>query len=875
MKVKDSYKKILALAATLFIIFAPVGITAGNDAQSSPHDNPGTTSPLSFNFTLSLAEAAPTGTIGTVGTAAGANASVQSVNFWSCAQQPATCAIYLTALVVNGAMGLLLTGGAYLAELGLQFNDNIFNSPAVQIGFSVSLAIANLGFVLGIIIIAIATIIRNQTYGIKQLLWKLVMMAILVNFGLVIAAPIVGFANSMSTYFIDATSPSAATGGYAAYVETMTSAFNPQAINNSSVTSGGTASTTAQVLESAICKHWLAAGLTSLIAGVYQTNPAALYAACKIGGVATSDSADNFWQQTMALLFDVAFSGIAAFTFIILAVLLIVRYLMLGGLLIVLPLAWLTYVFPKFDNSFSKWWNTFIKWVFFPPLALFFIYLAFTTAAITGSTNNTASSVDYTAAAIGGTGTDNTLLTTLNTQTGIGNGVFQQAADEVLLVGLMIMGLMFALSLSGKAGSTVVNGATSAAKAASGYVGKKGLRVAGRAVPQKLKENLQAGRVPLVPQRLQVAAGVGLGNLERKGRSDMVAEEAEHAEALAKDPQQFARVIGGKAGSLGTGATSKQRQMAMLAELSKNEDLMKEFKKQGSVVGGMEMQEFLQKNEGEFKRLQQNKVYDTLKDKSGLSLKQASDKGQESEQTMLALGGKAKLQEVKDIQTKQANKEDISESEKRELGDYTSRKKELEASEKLEKENPGDPEAEMKLGEKEELKDMRAMESTNGKFISDEDKAKYEAAKEAFSESSAKIKELAAKDPDAVAASFQDHEKAAAKLKSEGKPVPLTLESKTAKQIQQSIITAMAEGFSPQNAKGLIEAIGKKNNLKYFEDSIDKMDKNTAAQIQRLAMSNKQLTTWIKNNPGRNMVDLNQMFGVRPKKKKGKDEEES
>ena len=84
----------------------------------------------------------------------------------------------------------------------------------------------------------------------------------------------------------------------------------------------------------------------------------------------------------------------------------------------------------------------------------------------------------------------------------------------------------------------------------------------------------------------------------------------------------------------------------------------------------------------------------------------------------------------------------------------------------------------------------------------------------------------------------------------------------------------MAEGFSPQNAKGLIEAIGKKNNLKYFEDSMDKMDEKTSAQIQRLASSNKQLATWIQNNPGRNIVNLNQMFGIRPKKKKGKDDDE-
>lgn len=477
---KSSYKKIFVLIA-LIVLFTPVSVTMRGKTNGSLTILPPVKalSPYSAfgpSVSLNFAEATTTSTavpVGQTGTAAGVNPP----NLFSCASNPATCGVYYVSLVVNGVMALILTGGAFLVKLGLQFNDNIFTAPAVQIGFSVSLAIANLGFVLGIIIIAIATIIRNQTYGIKQLLWKLVMMAILVNFGLVITAPIVGFAGSMSTYFINATSPSSATGGYDGYVNTMMNAFNPQAVNDAPAAG----STSASSMSGAVCAHWFLNGVFN----PFVPDASTLYAVCKVAGIPTTNSQDYLWQSTMALFFDIAFSGIAAFTFLCLAILLIIRYLMLGGLLIVLPLAWLTYVFPKFDNSFSKWWNTFIKWVLFPPLALFFIYLAFSTAALTGnpgSTNTTASAVSYTATVIGGVGTSNQpspLIQSLNEQTGIGGGVFQQAADEVLLVGLMIMGLMFALSLSGKAGSTVVNGATTVSKVAAGYVGKKGKRVVG------------------------------------------------------------------------------------------------------------------------------------------------------------------------------------------------------------------------------------------------------------------------------------------------------------------------------------------------------------------------------------------------------------
>ena len=482
---KNHYKKIFIITAALFVLFAPVGMTVRNSvvqkstvgaastsmvvqARGVALTSPTLLSPYSaFRLTLNLNLAEATSPTA-VGASAGAT-NVQDVNFLACAQNVATCGVYYVTLVVNGVMGLLLVGGAWLVKLGLQFNDNVFNSPAVQTGFSVSLAIANLGFVLGIIIIAIATIIRNQTYGIKQLLWKLVFMAILVNFGLVITAPIVGFANSMSTYFINATSPSTATGGYEAYVNTMMSAFQPQ-IPLDAGASG--------VTLSSLCNSALA----QLIGGP----PLGAICGIKAAISGTSSASDTLWQNTMALMFDVAFSGVAALTFLCLAILLIIRYLMLGGLLIVLPLAWLTYVFPKFDNSFSKWWNTFIKWTLFPPLALFFIYLAFITAGNIGNSTNVAAGTTtntYLAATLGGNndGTNNiSLEKSLSTQTGLGGGVIEQAADEVLLVGLMIMGLMFALSLSGKAGSTVVNGATTVSKAAAGYVGRKTGKAAAR-----------------------------------------------------------------------------------------------------------------------------------------------------------------------------------------------------------------------------------------------------------------------------------------------------------------------------------------------------------------------------------------------------------
>jgi hypothetical protein len=593
---KGLYKKIFVIGAALFILFAPVGVTmtgtTGPTGATSglglavntpqPMVTGGFAFPVSFTMNLAFATT-------TTGTGAGtSNDPIQPPSFLNCATSPATCGVYYASLVVNGTMALLMALGGWLIQLGLQFNNNIFNAPAVQIGFSVSLAVANLGFVLGIIIIAIATIIRNETYGIKQLLWKLVVMAILVNFGLVITAPIVGFANGISNYFINATTPTlGASGDYSQYVAAMMGAFNPQtpggamAANNNN---GGTGTWTS------ICQSWLSGPLSGgLGAGVNLL--------CQATNTPTTSPQDDFWQKTMALMFDIVFSAIAVFTFSCLAILLVIRYLVLGGLLIILPLAWLTFIFPKFDNNFSKWWNTFVKWVFFPPIALFFIYLAFTTAVTTNTANNNAAAT-YTATVIAGNSTaapsTNNPVNSLAKQTGLNENIFAQAGDEILLAGLMIMGLMFALSLAGKAGETVVHAGGSMTKGARNYIGRKTAKTAARAYQKLGGENmnaaLQRSRIPLVSIFGRKAA-----DLTEAGTKQQV--ESRHKDLKLKDMDDTRLV------NVTQGLNDKEDQLAAVKEWQGRGKLDKIER-----IGGTNFADWLKKNQSTFGDYHQDKL---------------------------------------------------------------------------------------------------------------------------------------------------------------------------------------------------------------------------------------------------------------------------
>ena len=534
----------------------------------------------------------------TTGVGAG-SATVQNPNVFSCLTSPATCGVFYVALTVNGFMGVLVSVGAFLVRLGLQFNDNIFNSPAVLTGFSVSLAIANLGFILGIIIIAIATIIRNQTYGIKQLLWKLVFMAILVNFGLVITAPIVGFASDMSNYFINATSPgSVSVAGYEGYATAITAAFAPQLfVPGESQAQAVQAGQAAMAACSYPAGQPVSQGQVALCAQAVQNAQQAAQ------NTSPQQSNDTFWQETMAMFFDVIFTSLIAFVFITLAILLLVRYLMLGGLLIVLPLAWLTFVFPKFDSSYSKWWDAFIKWVFFPPLALFFIYLAIITAttagggAVTAGAGNTPASSYLTQAAGLPSGTTTGVEEAVYQQTGL-SGILQQAADEILLVGLTIMGLMFANSLAGKAGSTVVNGASAVTKAAAGYVGKRGRYHATKAYQKaggdKLNKWMQSNRkIPFAS-----IVGRGMTNLTEGGTKDLVAERSKSLDFASMDDDRLISVTKGLNG-LAAGAD----QIGAVQEWQKRGKLDKIDE-----VGGMSFEKWLTKNQGNLGYMAQGKL---------------------------------------------------------------------------------------------------------------------------------------------------------------------------------------------------------------------------------------------------------------------------
>ena len=494
-----------------------------------------------------------------------------------------TCIVYFISYFLTYIAGFLVAFAIWLVQLGLQFNLHVFDSPVVQTGFGVALSIANLGFVLGIIVVALATIVRRETYGIKQILWKLIFMAILVNFGLVITSPIVSFSTSMSTAFINAIA-----GG------------NAGQMSNSGIASG------------------FALKLTG------QFSPQSLLQTPTSTAGETSVASVGFMKAIMSLVFNAFFSFVVVVSLLALAILLLVRYVYLGGLLVVLPFAWLAWVFPKFSHENSAWWSNFIKWTFFPPLALFFLYLALTTAG--SSTYQTSAGINATCITAGSAAAQNanndpTSVLTQSMNNGncpgasgsaspTGPTVLQTVADDILLCGLMIGGLFFAGSLTGKAGSGIVKTAESATKAVGGYVGRKtktGAAKTARLAYQKTGLNqlgnaLQENRGLQWTRKVPILGGVVRRGATITGRGlASVSTNAPEVEGAKKAvPKDREGVLANLKGSMSTAET-----LAHLDAAAKGKYL-----KEDTMINGKKAKDYIDDNRDLMKRYGQGKTID-------------------------------------------------------------------------------------------------------------------------------------------------------------------------------------------------------------------------------------------------------------------------
>ena len=248
---------------------------------------------------------------------------------------------YIASLFVN-------IGGS-LVNWALDLNSQVLKNSTVEIGWTVSRDIANLGFVLAIILIAFATILRFENYAMKKTLVKLIAAAVLVNFSLVGAGLFIDLTGVITNFFINkATSYDQSSIG-----EGLAGAFQVQKLLWPTDT------------EDAIKKM--------------------------VSGLAEDPNAHI--PFTASVIFVAIFTTIIAISLISLATMLYLRYIWLLMLLILMPIAWMAWIWPDLNHITADWWKRFLKWTFFAPAITFFIYLAL--SIVEPSSNNSILEVSF------------------------------------------------------------------------------------------------------------------------------------------------------------------------------------------------------------------------------------------------------------------------------------------------------------------------------------------------------------------------------------------------------------------------------------------------------------------------------------------------
>ncbi|HRY76851.1 MAG TPA: hypothetical protein P5524_01665 [Candidatus Paceibacterota bacterium] len=334
-------------------------------------------------------------------------------------------------------------------------NSQFTKLAVVQTGWGIARDISNLFFIGVLIYIAFGVILRLEKFNASKLIFQLVLIAILINFSLMISGIIIDFSQALFKFFV----------------------FAPIQ---------GDVDLSPQLANALKLQSFWDSGQ---------------------GIAGTADSFDySFGQEIMRtigkLFVTVIFTFITVIVFGAMIVMLFIRNIYLWILLILAPLAWFCKLIPvpKIKGLASQWWDKFLQWAFMAPIMGFFIFLTLLTAmgreALTRGFATTANSSDLFS----------------------GNFSAVNIFQFLAVIGMMVGGLGVSASMGNKAAQGALGIINKTGKGVKGYMSRKttqGVGWAGGGALAGISKGV--GKIPLVGGLLSKPIGVAGRNLEAKG----------------------------------------------------------------------------------------------------------------------------------------------------------------------------------------------------------------------------------------------------------------------------------------------------------------------------------------------------------------------
>lgn len=243
----------------------------------------------------------------------------------------------IVATIITSVIGLIITVMVQVLVDVANFND-IINVPTVVTGWVVIRDLCNMFFILILLVIAFATILKIETYSLKKTLPKVLIMAVLIN-----------FSKSIFGLMIDAST---------LVMLTFTQAF---------ATGGG------YFIEAFGIKNWLSIPAGDTFQKVKQ--------------------GDNFglsqWTTILAMVSSVIAALITLIVVAVMLAILIMRVVFLWIYTMLSPLVFLGFAFPPIQKYTGQIWEDFIKQLVVGPVLAFFLWIALFTVSSGGNFNGT------------------------------------------------------------------------------------------------------------------------------------------------------------------------------------------------------------------------------------------------------------------------------------------------------------------------------------------------------------------------------------------------------------------------------------------------------------------------------------------------------
>lgn len=455
--------------------------------------------------------------------------------------------VYFLAYVI----GLLLTLIIKILIVVAGYSD-IIGVKAVTTGWEIVRDLCNMFFILILLIIAFATILRIESYNAKKLLPKLLIMAVLINFSRTICGLIIDFAQVIMLTFVN---------GFAA------------------------------------------AGEGNLVK-VFQIEKFLAFAQ---GDDETK--AIGAWETAGAILAGFIAIVITFIVVLVLLAVLVMRIIMLWVYTILSPLAFLLSAFPAGQKYSSQWWSEFSKNVIVGPVLAFFLWLALLTAHDSASKLTGLKGISSSATTTGAG-----ITKTINLCAGK-NALFcgDSFQTYIITIALLIGGLMVTQQIGGIAGSIAGKGMAAIQKGKGLAVGmamkgvrtaitntakatsRTALRAGGAMIGAGAKEGSTRGKIgsfinqwggDLKKTREKTKAEKRKKTLERLGMRDEVGGGMEKLDIMLKDKkiQRATNVVKG-AGIAGVGLMTGNPALMVAGVVA---GAAKGASKKGPIAGTME-----------------------------------------------------------------------------------------------------------------------------------------------------------------------------------------------------------------------------------------------------------------------------------------------